>query len=125
MNDHQLIKFFFDNATGLSVSIISLYLMFRLFDKHLVRLTQHLEALHRLVIILYNRGERYQQETEKTLERIEQKLEQKITEDSTKKILKDVLKNNSQSHSRQDKSSTDWVIHHPPIAKNNKENFIP
>ncbi len=76
MNDSQLIKFLLDNATGLSVSTLSLYLMFRLFDKHLARLTIHLESLQRLVVILHTRGERYQREVEKTLGRIEQRINQ-------------------------------------------------
>lgn len=76
MNDNQLIKFLLDNATGLSVSVLSLYLMFRLFDKHLARLTIHLESLQRLVVILHTRGERYQHEVEKTLGRIEQRINQ-------------------------------------------------
>ena len=75
LSDNQLLKFFIDNATGLSVSVLSLYFMFRLFDKHLTKLTWHLESLHQLVIILQSRGERYERETEGALRRIEQKID--------------------------------------------------
>ncbi|MDI9314435.1 MAG: hypothetical protein QM529_07175 [Hydrotalea sp.] len=72
--DTQLIRFFIDNATGLSVSMLSLYFMFRLFDKHLTNLTAHLESLNDLVMILHNRGEGYQRDTTNALRRIEQKI---------------------------------------------------
>lgn len=104
MNDSNLIKFFLDNASGLSVSLLALFFMFRLCDGHLTKVSHHLESLQEAVWLLTARHDHNRRDVERTLLRVEQKLD---------------LHHNVYDHLRRPPTD-DFTLQHQPRTRRNK-----
>ncbi len=74
----DLVRFIFDNASGLTLGFTGMVMMYRLCDKHLSKISERLETLSETIQSANISFKSQQLSTEKALFRIDEKINQYV-----------------------------------------------
>lgn len=91
-SDLQFFRFLLDNLSGLGIAGLALYGMFRLCEKHLTQLTNHVARLQETLNLNQQEQQQFYRQITKNLERLDKKLNTRLEKNLEKHIEKNFNK---------------------------------